>query len=123
MNMENLQTDFNTKYSLRSKKFAVCIIHFYSKNCKNIEELRVIAKQLLGSGTSVAANFRAYTRGRSKAERYAKICIVVEEVDETLFWLELLEETALVDFSIIKEIKQEALELLKIFATTKSHLK
>ena len=50
------------------------------------EELRIIGKQLLRSGTSVAANFRAVTRGRSHAERFSKkMCIVVEEVDATQF--------------------------------------
>jgi four helix bundle protein len=121
--MENVEMDFNQKYSLRSKVFAVNIIHFYSNNCKKNEELRVIGKQLLRSGTSVAANFRAYTRGRSKAERFAKICIVVEEADETLFWLELLEEASLIDLSIFASLKQEALELLKIFSSTKFNLK
>ncbi len=121
--MENFEIDFNQKYSIRTKKFAVGIIQFYSNNCKKNEELRVIGKQLLRSGTSVAANFRAYTRSRSKAERFAKICIVVEEVDETLFWLEILEESHLIDISLFSEQKQEAFELLKIFASTKSNLK
>jgi four helix bundle protein len=65
------------------KKFAVSIILFYSKYCKQSEELRVIGKQLLRSGTSIAANFRAFTRGRSEAEKYSKLCIVVEETYET----------------------------------------
>lgn len=119
--MEGL--DFNSKYSIRTKKFAVNIIHFYSNNCKKTEELRVIGKQLLPSGTSVAANFRAYTRGRSKAERFSKICIVVEEADETLFWLELIEEAELVNPTLFTNLKQEALELLKIFSSTKANIK
>ncbi|HJV78010.1 MAG TPA: four helix bundle protein [Paludibacter sp.] len=80
---ENL--DYNEKYRLRTKRFAVAIILFYSKHCKQTEELRVIGKQLLRSGTSVAANFRAVTRGRSHAERFSKMCIIVEEIDETQF--------------------------------------
>jgi four helix bundle protein len=115
--------DYNLKYSLRTKKFAVSIIKLYANHCKKTEELRVIGKQFLRSGTSVAANFRAYTRGRSVAERYSKICIVVEEVDETLFWYELMEESDLVDNSILAPIKQESLELLKVFSVTKSKLK
>ncbi|MDP4239456.1 MAG: four helix bundle protein [Bacteroidota bacterium] len=115
--------DYNLKYSLRTKKFAVSIIKLYANHCKKTEELRVIGKQFLRSGTSVAANFRAYIRGRSVAERYSKICIVVEEVDETLFWFELMEESDLIDNSILAPIKQESLELLKIFSVTKSKLK
>ena len=115
--------DYNRKYSLRTKKFAVSIIKFYANHCKKTEELRIIGKQFLRSGTSVAANFRAYSRGRSVAERYSKMCIVVEEADETLFWFELIEEAELLDNSIFSSIKQESFELLKIFSVTKSKLK
>jgi len=115
--------DYNRKYSLRTKKFAVSIIKFYANHCKKTEELRIIGKQFLRSGTSVAANFRAYSRGRSVAERYSKMCIVVEETDETLFWFELIEEAELLDNSIFSSIKQESFELLKIFSVTKSKLK
>jgi len=111
--------DYNTKFAIRTKKFAVEIVKFYVTYCKKTEELRVIGKQILRSGTSVAANFRAYIRGRSQAERFSKMCIVVEETDETLFWLELIEDTNLIEKSIISPIKQEIEELLKIFSTTK----
>jgi len=117
------ELNFNEKYRIRTKALAVKIILFYSKYCKSSEELRVIGKQLLRSGTSVAANFRAATRARSDAENYAKICIVVEEADETLFWLEILEETKLLDIKLFAEIKQESSELLKIFAVTKKNMK
>jgi four helix bundle protein len=115
--------DYNDKYRLRTKKFAVDIVHFYAKNCKQTEELRVIGKQLLRSGTSVAANFRAFTRGRSDAERYAKLCIVVEEADETQFWLELIDEANLLDKLSFNEIKNEINELVKIFTSTKTNMK
>ena len=69
--------DYNEKYRQRTKKFAVAIIVFYARHCKQTEELRVIGKQLLRSGTSVAANFRAFTRGRSEAEKFSRLCIVV----------------------------------------------
>ena len=115
--------DYNQKYSLRTKKFAVSIIKFYANHCKKTEELRVIGKQFLRSGTSVASNFRAYTRGRSVADRYSKMCIVVEEVDETLFWFELIEEAELLDKTLFSSIMQESLELLKIFSVTRSKIK
>jgi four helix bundle protein len=54
------------------------------------EEARVIGKQILRSGTSIGANYRAACRSRSKAEFTAKLGIVLEEADETVFWLELL---------------------------------
>jgi len=115
--------DYNQKYALRTKKFAVSIIKFYANHCKKTEELRVIGKQFLRSGTSVASNFRAYTRGRSVADRYSKMCIVVEEVDETLFWFELIEEAELLDKTLFSSIMQESLELLKIFSVTRSKIK
>jgi four helix bundle protein len=54
------------------------------------DEARVIGKQILRSGTSIGANYRAAYRSRSKAEFIAKLGIVLEEADETVFWLELL---------------------------------
>lgn len=119
----NVYSDFNEKYRNRTKKFAVSIILFYSKYCKQSEELRVIGKQLLRSGTSIAANFRAFTRGRSEAEKYSKLCIVVEETDETQFWLELIEEANLQESTVTSELKIEAEELIKIFTATKSKMK
>lgn len=115
--------DYNEKYRQRTKKFAVEIISFYSKYCKQAEELRVIGKQLLRSGTSVAANFRAVTRGRSHAERFSKMCIVVEEIDETQFWFELIEESELLDKSVFINLKNEIDELVKIFSVSKANMK
>ena len=117
------QSDYNVKYRERTKKFAVQIVLFYAANCKQSEELRVIGKQLLRSGTSVAANFRAFTRGRSDAEKYAKLCIVVEEADETQFWLELIEEAKLLDNSKLIALKNEIDELVKIFTVSKYKMK
>ncbi len=70
------------------------------------------------SGTSVASNYRAVCRARSKAEFIAKIGVVVEEADETVFWLELLVETGIVDASRMGPLLAEANELLAIFAAS-----
>jgi len=94
----------------------------YSK-MKKTDEVRIIGKQLLRSATSVAANFRAYCRGRSQRERFAKLCIVVEEADETLFWLEILEDTELRSAAELKPFQAEALEVLKIMSSTRKRLK
>ena len=115
--------DYNEKYRLRTKKFAVAIVLFYANHCKKTEELRVIGKQILRSGTSVAANFRAFTRGRSSAERYSKMCIVVEEADETQFWLELIDEAGLLEKSSFEHLKNEIDELVKILSTSKMNMK
>ena len=78
-----------------------------------------MGKQLLRSGTSVAANYRAATRSRSRQEFAAKIGIVVEEADETVFWLELLTESAVVPAKRMQPLLAEARELTAIF--TASH--
>jgi len=81
-------------------------------------EARVIGKQVLRSGTSVAANYRTACRARSKAEFVAKIGLVVEEIDETVSWLELLVETGIVARSRMEGLQKEATELLVIFAAS-----
>lgn len=73
----------------RTKNFAVCIVKLYN-SLPYRSAAQVLGKQLLRSGTSVAANYRAACRARSRAEWIAKIGIVVEEADETVFWLEML---------------------------------
>ena len=75
---------------------------------------RALASQIVRSGTSVAANYRAACRARSTADFIAKMGIVEEEGDETLFWLELLEESELVSATKLAAIKQEANELIAI---------
>jgi four helix bundle protein len=117
------ELSFSEKYNLRTKLFAVQSIHFYVNHCKKSEELKIIGKQYLRSSTSVAANFRAFTRGRSEAEKFSKLCIVLEEIDESVFWLELLEEAQLIQSESITGIKLEAIELLKIISTTRKNMK
>lgn len=103
--------------------FAVAIVLFFARHCKHQDETRIPGKQLLRAGSSVASNFRAVTRGRSSAESYAKLCIVVEEIDETLFWLEIFKRTNLIDFIHLEPLINEATELLKIFSTTRKNWK
>ncbi len=114
------QLSFNESFRKRTKELAIKIINFYSTLSKTNEQ-QVIGKQLLRSVTSTASNFRAVSRARSLKERYAKLSIVVEESDETLFWLELLEESALK--TIPEEIKTEALEITKVMASYRKTLK
>ena len=82
-----------------------------------------IANQIIRSGTSVAANYRAALRGRSKAEFISKIGTVLEEADETLFWLELIEEAGLRPTEQIAELNVEADALVRIFNKTRSTAK
>jgi four helix bundle protein len=101
----------------RTKQFAIRVVKM-SQALPNTREAWVLGKQVLRSGTSVAANYRAACRARSKADFIAKIGIVVEETDETLFWLELLVETGIVPRQRAAALLAEADELLAIFAAS-----
>jgi|SRR5437870_13272760 len=78
----------------RTKKFAVRVIKVFARLPKD-EAPRIIGRQFLRSGTSLAADYRASCRARSTADFISKISIVTEETDETLFWFELLVEFGL----------------------------
>ena len=67
-----------------SKRFAIAVVRLF-RELPRTEEARILGRQLLRSGTSVAANYRAACRARSKAEFIAKLGVVVEEIDETVF--------------------------------------
>ena len=79
---------------------------------------KIISHQIVRCGTSVASNFRAACRARSKAEFIAKLGIVEEEADETLFWLELIEESGILTSNLIQEIKREASEITAIIVVS-----
>ena len=82
-------------------------------------ETQVIGKQVLRSSTSVGANYRAACRGRSRAEFIAKLGVVVEEADETVYWLELLIEGGLVNGDAADKLLREAKELAAIFTASR----
>jgi four helix bundle protein len=97
----------------RTKQFALRVIRMYT-SLPNTGAAQGLGKQALRSGTSVAANFREASRARSSAEFLAKLGIVEQELDETMLWLELLAESAIVPESKLALLRQEAEELLKI---------
>jgi four helix bundle protein len=97
----------------RTKAFALRVLKLVDALPK-ITAGRALAPQVVRSGTSVAANYRAARRAKSTADFIAKMGIVEEEADETLFWLELLEESELVRAAKLTAIKQEANELIAI---------
>lgn len=101
----------------RTKHFAIRIVKMF-RSLPRTEEARVIGRQVLRSGTSVAANYRAVCRARSKAEFVAKMGVVVEEIDETVFWLELLAEAKIIQPHRLGDLLIEANELLAIFAAS-----
>lgn len=101
----------------RTKAFALRVITLVETLPKTTTG-RAIANQLVRSGTSVAANYRAACRSRSKAEFISKIAVVEEEADESLFWLELIVESKLVPASKILPLSREADELTAIMAAS-----
>jgi four helix bundle protein len=105
---------------LRTKKFSLQIIQVFKALPKSTEA-QILGKQLLRSATSVAANYRAACRARSKAEFIAKLCIVVEEADEVLFWLELINESGV--YQINDLIFKEAKEILFIMSASRKSAK
>src|SRR5947209_5424102 len=98
----------------RTKEFAKRVI----KLCRQLpqsEEARLIRGQLFRFGTSVGANYRAACRGRSKADFISKLGIVLEEADETLYWLEILVESEIVKSELLAPLIDEANQLVAIF--------
>jgi four helix bundle protein len=123
VNAEERKQEFRT----RTKAFAGMIIRFYMGLDKQREELRVIGRQLIRSGTSVAANYREASRARSNEEFVSKIDLCCQEADETQLWLELLRDECGINPSLTNPVWNEADELIRIFVTmsknTKSRLK
>jgi four helix bundle protein len=86
-------------------------------------EANVLLQQVLRSATSMAANYRAAGRSRSKAEFIAKIGVVVEEADETAFWLEMLADSGIVQPSKLQNLLDEATQLVAIFTASRKTAK
>jgi len=102
----------------RTKQFALRIIRLYRALPKT-GEAQVIGRQMLRSGTSVAANYRAVCRSRSDNEFYSKISIVVEESDETQFWMELLVDSGIIPAERLSDLMNEGEEILKIMSSSR----
>jgi len=101
----------------RTKQFALHIVRL----CRALpatDEARILGKQLLRAGTSIGANYRAACRARSRAEFIAKLGIVLEESDETVFWLELVVEADVGTREKVHPLVKEADELTSIFVTS-----
>jgi four helix bundle protein len=106
----------------RTKQFAIRIVMLF-RSLPKTDDARVLGKQVLRSGTSVAANYRAVCRARSKAEFISMMGVVVGEADETVFWLELIAETGIVAKQRMQDLLQEANELLRIFVASRETAK
>ena len=117
--MSNL--DYNQIFRDRTKKLCVSIIRTLSV-LPYSEDLSVIRKQIYRSSTSIAANYRAVGRARSEKEKFAKLCIVVEEADETQFWLEIIEELRYLSSEKLNYLKIECDEIVKVMTSYKKKL-
>jgi four helix bundle protein len=102
---------------LRTKDFALRIIRMYSKLPKTDAVGQVLGKQALRSGTSVGANYREASRGRSKAEFISKIGDSLKEVEETEYWLELLVDSGCIGSEKMAGLLDETRQLIAIFTT------
>jgi len=106
----------------RTKQFALRVIRLFSALPKTTEA-QIIGKQLLRSGTSVAANYREACRARSDSELISKLTIVEQELDESVLWMELLVESGIVAESRLTELSKEADELLRMTVASIKTLK
>jgi len=106
----------------RTKRFALRVLKLCDSLPKT-DAARTISRQLLRSGTSVAANYRAVGRARSQAEFVAKMGVVVEEADESVFWLELLVDSGIIPKPRLDELTVEANELVAIFVASQKTAK
>lgn len=112
-----MKSDFASDFRNRTKAFAISEIKF-SRVLPNSREANINANQLIRSSTSIASNYRAACRARSANEFYAKLCIVVEEADESVFWLELLSLLNL-GLNQLEPLINEGIEILYISAKSK----
>jgi four helix bundle protein len=104
--------------SARTKEFALRVIKLVDALPNSIAG-RKIGDQLLRSGTSVGANYRAACRGRSKREFVAKLGVVEEEADESAYWMELITEADLLKPARVFPLREEAEALRRIMAKSR----
>src|SRR6266700_846107 len=107
----------------RTKGYASRTIRFYVKLPLTREEVRILGKQLLRSGTSVAAHAREASRARSDSEFCSKLDGLLQEADESQLWLELLRDDCLIAGEQMDHLRRETGELLAIFVTIVSKLR
>ncbi len=107
----------------RTKRYASEIIRFYVQLPKEREEVRILGKQLLRSGTSVAAHVREASRARSDSEFCSKLDGLLQEADESQLWLELLRDDCGIAGEAAQNLLRETGELMAIFITMVSKLR
>ena len=108
--------DEKTELRVRTKQYALQVIRLYEKlPSKTVAQ--VLGRQVLRSGTSVGANFREAHRARSTAEFISKLGDCLKELEETAYWLELLEDSSIIPASKLASLRDECNQLIAIFTT------
>jgi four helix bundle protein len=106
------------EFQARTKDLALRVIRMVGVIPKNQIESQIICRQLLRSATSVGANYRAACRGKSTADLISKLSIVLEEADETLYWMELLVESGLVPAHKLENLIKETNEIVSMLVAS-----
>jgi four helix bundle protein len=106
----------------RTTEFALRVIKLYSA-LPNKTEAQVLGKQLLRCGTSVGAHYREARRGKSNLDFISKIEGALQELDETSYWLELIERSEILEARRLAPLRNEAVELTKILVTVAKRVK
>ncbi len=101
----------------RTKQYGLRVIHLVESLPKG-RSADVIGRQLLRSAVSVGANYRSACRGKSKPDFITKMCISVEEADESLYWMELLVEAGVIPGGRLNDLMHEAEELVAILTAS-----
>ncbi len=104
----------------RTTNYALRILKLF-RSLPTCPEARIIGQQLLRSGTSVAANYRAACRARSRADFLSKLGVVEEEADESVFWLEFLTDANLVRRERLRDLVSEARQITAILRSFETH--
>ncbi|HKA43554.1 MAG TPA: four helix bundle protein [Burkholderiales bacterium] len=106
----------------RTKRFALAIIRLYSSLPRTVLE-QVLGRQILRSGTSVGSHYREACRAKAKADFVSKIEGALQELEETIYWLELLYEANIVKVARVEPLMAEGNELISIFVTVVKSVK
>jgi len=114
----NERIEFAEAFKIRTKKFVVDNIKFF-RTLPKTEEAKIIGRQLLRSSSSIGSNYRAACRARSQAEFHSKLSTVVEEADESAFWMEILVEAEIVKSSELNHLSDEASQILRIVSASR----
>jgi four helix bundle protein len=118
----NSKNQFIENFRNRTKAYGLAAIRIFQQLPRS-EEARLIGNQFLRAALSVGSNYRAVCRARSRAEFFSKLCITVEEADETIFWVEILSDAEIISREKISIFEKEGKEILAVLTTARKNTK